>query len=171
MDKDRQMTVKVANLAVLTLECDLRTNVSNPLGKNRQLDLRHPLSLPKSLQKITPPRSNKSAKATHPVSSPLLLTGGGSGVLSLPLLNGGPLLLGNALPEQRGMRWSRHAAPQGRCHLQLNRGAAHLETDFAIKSGAKFPFCSQVAEQMHQGFLPGFSERSNVVAAFEHRSL
>ena len=28
------------------------------------------------------------------------------------------------------------------CHLQLNRGAAHLETDFAIKSGAKSPFCS-----------------------------
>ena len=26
------------------------------------------------------------------------------------------------------------------CHLQLNRGAAHLETDFAIKSGAKIPF-------------------------------
>jgi hypothetical protein len=59
----------------------------------------------------------------------------------------------------------------GCCHLQLNRGAAHSETDFAIKSGAKSPFCSQVAEQMHQGFLPGFSERANVVAAFEHRSL
>jgi hypothetical protein len=28
------------------------------------------------------------------------------------------------------------------CHLQLNRGAAHLETHFAIKSGAKSPFCS-----------------------------
>src|ERR1700757_2122907 len=83
MDKDRQMTVKVANLAVLTLECDLRTNVSNPLGKNRQLHLWHSLSLRYSLQKITPPRSKKSAKATHPVSSPLLLTGGGSGVLSL----------------------------------------------------------------------------------------
>ena len=24
----------------------------------------------------------------------------------------------------------------------INRGAAHLETDFAIKSGAKSPFCS-----------------------------
>jgi hypothetical protein len=28
MDKDRQMTVEVANLTVLTLECDLRTNQS-----------------------------------------------------------------------------------------------------------------------------------------------
>src|SRR5208337_4665139 len=27
----------------------------------------------------------------------------------------------------------------GSCHLQLNRGAARLETDFAIKSGAKSP--------------------------------
>ena len=30
--------------------------------------------------------------------------------------------------------------PDAGCHLQLNRGAAHLETDFAIKSGANIPF-------------------------------
>jgi hypothetical protein len=62
MDEDRQMTVKVANLAVLTLECYLRANVSNPFRKNRQLHLWHPLQLPKSVQKITLPRSENPKK-------------------------------------------------------------------------------------------------------------
>jgi hypothetical protein len=83
MDKDRQMTVEVANLTVLTLECDLRTNVSNPFRKNRQLHLWHPLPLPKSLQKITPPRSGNPKKRLIRFPRRYHFTGGGSGVLWL----------------------------------------------------------------------------------------
>jgi hypothetical protein len=48
MDKDRQMTVEVANFTLLTLECDLWANEGDPMRKNRQLHLWHPSPLPKS---------------------------------------------------------------------------------------------------------------------------
>ena len=55
--------------------------------------------------------------------------------------------MGGGVPVQRdhprdSMLFSRPGKEPlgGCCHLQLNRGAAHLETAFAINSGAKIPF-------------------------------